>query len=68
MMTVREAMQRAELNGICIRRENAASTNWIVTLQEWTREQCHKWRYITDDLEDAVMCGGAMRSKNHLYN
>lgn len=66
-MTLREAMQRAEMNGVDIRRENNASTCWVVTLREWTREQCHKFRYITDDLEDAVMCGSDMRHKHHFY-
>jgi len=61
MMSVSEAMQRANHNGLMIKRINPASTQWIVTLVEWTREQCHKFRYITDDLEDAVIEGAKMR-------
>lgn len=61
-MTLQEAMQRNNVNGVVMRRANPASTQWIVTLTEWTREQCHKFRYITDDIEDAVLSGSYLRS------
>jgi hypothetical protein len=61
MLTVTEAMQRANINGVSIRRHNSASTSWLVTLIEWTNVQSHKFRYITDDLEDAVITGSKMR-------
>lgn len=66
MMTLQEAMQRNRLNNVVMRRVNPASTQWVVTLSEWTKEQCHKFRYITDDIEDAVLNGSFLRSKAHL--
>lgn len=68
MLTVNEAMQRANLNGCVIRRDNRASTEWVVTLIEWTREQCHKFRYTTDDLEDAVIQGSKIRQHAAKYH
>ena len=61
MMTLKEAMQRNNVNGVVMKRSNPASTQWIVTLSEWTMEQCHKFRYITDDIEDAVIIGSKLR-------
>lgn len=68
MLTVSEAMQRANQNGCVIRRANSASTDWVVTLIEWTKEQCHKFRYVTDDLEDAVIQGSKIRMNAAKYN
>lgn len=67
MLTLCEAMQRANVNGCVIKRDNSASTQWVVTLIEWTREQCHKFRYITDDLEDAVIQGSKIRKDAAKY-
>jgi hypothetical protein len=60
MMTVREAMQRCELNRVRIKR-TGYGTEWLVTLVEWTRKQIDEAGYYTDDLEDAVLTGAAMR-------
>lgn len=62
MMTIGEAMQRNEINGVRMYRKDKASTLWIVTLREWSANQCHKFRYITDDLEDAVLAGSDLRA------
>jgi hypothetical protein len=62
MMTIGEAMQRCEINNVSIRRVDKASTVWVVTLKEWSANQCQKFRYMTDDLEDAVLNGGFLRS------
>jgi hypothetical protein len=61
MLTVCEAMNRARMNGLNIRRLTPASVDWVVTLQEWDELTCFKHRYITDDLEDAVIEGSKMR-------
>lgn len=62
MLTIAEAMQRAAINGLVIRRAHNASTSWCVTLIE---DKNDEGAYITDDLEDAVLMGAIMRSKRH---
>ena len=61
MMTVREAMQRARQCGVIIRRSEAGSTEWRVTLEDWDRETALRCAYYTDCLEDAVLSGASMR-------
>lgn len=61
MLTVAEAMQRARHNGVNIRR--SGNLEWRVTLEEWTRNVCETSAYYTDDLEDAVLTGAAMRER-----
>lgn len=61
MLTLREAMARAALYGVVIRRSNPASTEWRVTLMEWRSDEAKA--YYTDDLEDALLTGMAMRNK-----
>lgn len=63
MLTVREAQQRNAANGVIMRRANPGSTEWRVTLAEWTRDMCERAAYFTDDLEDAVLTGASMRRK-----
>lgn len=62
MLTIVEAMQRAAINGLIIRRAHYASTHWCVTLIEDKNDDN---AYVTDDLEDAVLMGAIMRSKRH---
>lgn len=61
-MTVREAMQRCEVNRVRIKR-TGVSGEWQVGLVEWSRDMWDRAGYFTDDLEDAVLTGGAMRHK-----
>lgn len=61
MMTHREARQRNELN--CVRMVHDGS-NYVVTLQEWSVNHCQRFGYYTDDLEDAVLTGSAMRRQD----
>lgn len=61
MLTLKEAMARAALYGVIIRRSNPASTEWRVTLVEWPTDE--KRSYYTDCLEDALLTGMAMRNK-----
>lgn len=64
MMTVREAMQRCEINRVRIKR-TGYDNEWIVTLVEWTAKQVERMAYVTDDLEDAVLTGAKMRRHNY---
>jgi len=56
MMTQHEARQRCSLNNVRLRRHVAG--DWVVSLIEWKDEER---AYFTDDLEDAVLTGSAMR-------
>lgn len=60
VMTQREARQRAEVNNARIR-FNREWGEYIVVLNEWTKEECDRKAYHTDDLEDAVLTAGKMR-------
>ena len=60
MLTVAEAMQRAAVNELIIRRSYNASNEWCVTLREDKGDDA---AYYTDDLEDAILTGAAMRAK-----
>lgn len=62
MMTVKEAMQRCAVNGVSIRHSHPGSSEWMVTLIEWNAQQRWDAAYYTDDLEDAVLTGAAMRA------
>ena len=62
MMTVREAMQRNTLNNVRLQRRDG---EYRVTLSEWPDylRTTEDKAYYTDDLEDAVLTGGAMRQR-----
>lgn len=60
MLTVAEAMQRATVNELIIRRSRGVYNSWCVTLME---DRDEKDAYYTDDLEDAILTGAAMRAK-----
>ena len=60
MLTVAEAMQRAAVNEVVIRRSRGVNNEWCVTLREDRDEDA---AYYTDDLEDAILTGAAMRAK-----
>jgi hypothetical protein len=55
-MTVREAKQRMAINNMTLR--NTGHGDWRVNFVEATDD---KSAYFTDDLEDAVLTGAAMR-------
>lgn len=59
-MTVREAMQRCNVNRALIKR-TGVSGEWRVGLVEWTKAQWDALGRTTDDLEDAVLTAGTLR-------
>ncbi len=61
MMNAREAAQRNTLNCVCMCRDGS---DYVVTLQEWSKAQRDKAAYYTDDIEDAVLTGAAMRHRD----
>ena len=68
MLTVREMKQRASVAGIRITRPDG-STDWRVTLMEWTPEEVQARAYYTDDREDALLTGQHMRRESgRVYN
>ena len=60
MLTVAEAMQRAAVNELIIRRSRGVNNEWCVTLREDKGDDA---AYYTDDLEDAILTGAQMRAK-----
>ena len=67
MLTVCEAMQRCQVNGVHIRRVRGTINDWSVTLREWSDYQCGMFAQIVDDLEDAVITGSKMRANAKKY-
>jgi hypothetical protein len=62
MMTLREARQRASINGARIT-FNRDIGEYRVTLNEWPiyASSTEDKAYYTDDIDDAVLTSGAMR-------
>ena len=58
MLTATEARQRCNINGVRLERWQR---EYRVTLNEWRGDDAKRKAYYTDDLEDAVLTGAAMR-------
>lgn len=63
MMNMREASQRNQLNFVRMERREG---EYRVTLQEWPNylRTTEDKAYYTDDIEDAVLTGAAMRRQS----
>lgn len=67
MLTICEAMQRCQVNGVRIERHPIKAGWWCVTLIEWKEYERVMFSYFTDDLLDAVIEGSKMRKNASKY-
>lgn len=64
MINFREARQRLSMYNMHIGREGAG-TDYRVSFAELSRDKAEASAYYTDDLEDAVITGAAMRRRKN---